>query len=152
MSVMVWGAIALGKKSELVILDPEKRSAQDFVDQVCEGRLKRFLDEVDDALLMKDGAPIHRSKIAQKWRDDNGVEKMVWPAQSPDMNPIENLWKIMKGIMQSKFKPGMNREEFEQVIRDAWESIEITKVDSLIETMPTRISALKDQKGKSTRY
>jgi hypothetical protein len=68
------------------------------------------------------------------------------------MNPIENLWKIMKGIVQSKFKPGMSREDFEQVIRDAWESIKIEKIDGLIETMPTRISLLKDKKGKSTRY
>jgi hypothetical protein len=152
MSVMVWGAIALGKKSELVIMDADKRTAQNFVDQVYDGPLQRFLDEVDDAVLMEDGAPIHRSKTAKKWRDENGVEKMIWPAQSPDMNPIENLWKIMKNIVQSKFQPGMSRKDFEQVIKDAWDSIKIEKVDGLIETMPTRIKTLKQKKGKSTRY
>jgi hypothetical protein len=75
MSVMVWGAIALGKKSELVILDAEKRTAQDFVDQVYEGILKGFLEQFDGALLMEDGAPIHRSKIEKEWRDSHGVEK-----------------------------------------------------------------------------
>jgi hypothetical protein len=77
MTVMVWGAIALGKKSELVILYAEKRTVQDFVGQVYEGALKRLLEQFDGALLMKDGVPIHRSKIAKEWLDDNGVEKTV---------------------------------------------------------------------------
>lgn len=54
--------------------------------------------------------------------------------------------------MQSKFKSGMFREDFKQVIRDAWETIEIEKIDGLIENMLTCISALKDQKGRSTRH
>jgi hypothetical protein len=72
--------IKLGKKSELVILDAEKRTAQNFVDQVYEGTLKRFLEQFDGALLMEDWAPIHRSKIAKEWRDSHGVEKIAWPS------------------------------------------------------------------------
>jgi hypothetical protein len=44
--------------------------------------------------LMKDGVPIHRSKIAKEWLDDNGVEKTVWHAQSPDINPIKSLCRV----------------------------------------------------------
>ena len=149
---MVWGAIAWGKKSELVFMEKGRKTAADFVHQVYEGALGRFLEEFDAPILMEDGAPVHRAKIANEWRVSHGITKMDWPAQSPDMNPIENLWKILKEMVHQQFKTGMTLDTYRKVILASWQSIEIETINKLIGTMPERIITLKKSKGKSIRF
>jgi hypothetical protein len=151
-SVMVWGAIALGKKSKLVVMDRSRRTATDFVDQVYDGSLLEFMEEFVDPVLMEDGAPVHRSNAPKEWREHHSLQKMVWPAQSPDMNPIENLWMQMKNKVSKKHTPNMTLENFTKSIQEAWEEITIEEIDKLIMSMPTRIKTLVKQKGKSTRW
>ena len=151
-SVMVWGAITHGAKSELVIMDPKRRTAQDFVDQVYEGPLRRFMEVSGGKILMEDGAPVHRSNAPKKWREDNGVPKMDWPAQSPDLNPIENLWAQMKDAVQKRWTPSMTQETLVKVLLDAWENIDIERSNTLIESMPVRIKEVLKNKGSSTRW
>jgi hypothetical protein len=151
-SVMVWGAIALGKKSKLVILDRSKRTATDFVDQVYEGSLLAFLDEFIDPVLMEDGAPVHRSNAPKDWRNEHNLTKMVWPAQSPDMNPIENLWMQMKDRVSKKHEASIALETFIENIKEAWEEITVEQIDKLVMSMPSRLRVLRKNKGKSTRW
>ena len=151
-SVMVWGAITYGKKSDLVFLGKDRRTATDFVDQVYEGALLRFLKELNEPLLMEDGAPVHRSKAPKTWRDEHKIDKLVWPAQSPDLNPIENIWMVMKCAVQKKHQASMSVETLKQHIQEAWNQIDIEMINHLIESMPRRVTQLSKNKGKSTRY
>ncbi|GFX37555.1 transposable element Tcb1 transposase [Trichonephila clavipes] len=60
-------------------------------------------------IFQDDNAPCHRAKVVQKWLEDHTVNRMNWPGQSPDLNPIESLWfKI--GYEISKKKPSNKRE------------------------------------------
>ncbi|GFX07794.1 transposable element Tcb1 transposase [Trichonephila clavipes] len=66
-------------------------------------------------IFQDDNAPCNRATVVQKWLKDHTVNRMNWPGQSPDLNPLENLWfKI--GFEISKKKPSNKRELIEALI------------------------------------
>ncbi|CEI99227.1 hypothetical protein RMCBS344292_13319 [Rhizopus microsporus] len=83
-SIMVWGAIAGGKKLKLVFMKKDMRTSADFINQVYEPILLDFYESLDSPVLMEDSASIPRAKIAAEWRETKGINKMSWSAQSPD--------------------------------------------------------------------
>ena len=78
----------------------DRRSAKDFVEVVCEGDFFNFMVKVPNALLIEDGAPVHRSKIREEWRQERLLEKLNWPTNSLNINSIENLWMIRKDAVE----------------------------------------------------
>ena len=91
---MVWGAFTGFDKSPLVIMALGERTAKHFVQKVYEGTLSGFYfmhDEPNELTLMEDSAPVQRSKYSKSWRQAHSMKKLVWPANSSDLNPIENL-------------------------------------------------------------
>jgi transposase len=79
-----------------------------------------------------------------------GIDIMDWPPYSPDLNPIENLWAIMKDRMGAAIYK--KREDFVAAIRTAWASIGQDIIDNLIRSMPTRIAQVIERNGLSCDY
>lgn len=153
-SVMVWGAFSDFDKCPLVIIPPDRRKGRDFVDVVYESRLSGFYflhDHRETLILMEDGAPVHRSKEASEWRQAHGMRKLLWPANSPDLNPIENLWKIVKDTIQKEELP-RNKEELVNTIHRAWEEVSLEMIEVLLASMPHRMKAVIKANGGSTRW
>jgi transposase len=151
-SLMIWGAISGYGKSKLAFMDRGRRTAVDYVDMVYRGPLLEMMKRVPGAILMEDGAMIHRSNAPKQWRELYMLEKLNWPAQSPDLNPIENLWKQMKDAVQMRPVSVRSPPDMGVALAEIWEAIPVTAYISLIDSMPERLQAVIDAMGGSTRW
>jgi hypothetical protein len=149
---MVWGAFAGAQKSDLVPIPKNKRTAKDFVEIVYEGQLRKFLGEIFGGVLMEDGAPVHRSGAPQRWRELFMVQKLEWPANSPDLNPIENIWFSLKDAVPRRRNPPRSVEQMMEAVKSEWEAITKEKLEQLIATMPQRIRDVIEARGGHTRW
>ncbi len=103
-----------------------------------------------DFIFQQDLAPAHTAKSTKSWLNDHGVTVLDWPANSPDLNPIENLWGIVKRKMRNK-RP-KNADELKATVKETWASIPPQQCHKLITSMPRRIEAVIKAKGAPTKY
>ena len=75
------------------------------------------------AISMQDNVPCHTVKSVKTFLSADDVTVMEWPAQSPDMNPIENAWKLLNEI--AKEKNPRNVEELWSNLKGEWEKISV---------------------------
>ena len=90
--------------------------------------------------------------MAMAWLEGHGFKVLSWPAQSPDLNPIEHLWDHLKRKLEEYERaPGGILELWERV-QVEWDKIEPEVCQKLIESMPRRVEAVLKAKGGYTKY
>uniref|UniRef100_A0A3B1K5Q0 Tc1-like transposase DDE domain-containing protein n=1 Tax=Astyanax mexicanus TaxID=7994 RepID=A0A3B1K5Q0_ASTMX len=89
--------------------------------------------------------------LAKTTRGQNTyLEVLAWPANSPDLNVIENLWAIVKRKIRDR-KP-TTLDQLKQNIATAWEAVSAETCDKLVKSMPQRLQAVIQAKGAATKY
>ncbi|KAL0190876.1 hypothetical protein M9458_013574 [Cirrhinus mrigala] len=104
----------------------------------------------EDFIFQHDLAPAHSAKTTGKWFTDHGITVLNWPANSPDLNPIENLWDIVKRKLRDA-RPN-TLDELKAAIEASWASITPQQCHRLIASMPRRTEAVISGKGFPTKY
>jgi transposase len=99
-------------------------------------------------IFMQDGAGIHRARIIKQWFSEEGIELMDWPPYSPDLNPIENLWALLKEAIHKKY-PEL---EFATKTDENLDLLGDAILCRLSDTMPKRVQAVLDAEGWYTKY
>ena len=92
-------------------------------------------------MLMHDNAPAHASQYTAGYLASKGVKDeriMQWPAQSPDLNPIENLWSIIKRQVYPGGKQYSSVNELWQAIQDVCTALEPQTIENLTKSMDDR--------------
>ena len=98
---------------------------------------------MSETIFMQDGAPAHTAIRTQKWLSEylpGFWEKGVWPSNSPDLNPIENLWSIMQTELDKR-KPATNLTQLGKYLENIWNGISPSILENLVDGMPGRINS-----------
>ena len=102
-------------------------------------------------LFQDDNATCHRHQNVENWMLEKGINRIFWPAQSPDLDPVENFWSFLK-MKIKKYSPN-SKKELIMVAERVWENeIPIELVQNLVKSMEKRLIALKEAKGKHINY
>jgi transposase len=164
---MVWACVWLDKRgrarrSKLVIMerdpDAKKRgySAQSYMKALTQGLLPHWRRS---ELFMQDNAGIHRSKAVAAFHREHHINCIEWPAYSPDLNPIEHLWWVLKRRMYKLYPQynnfGQAQEEWDgfcEALKECWRGIPTKLIKRLIMSMPRRLAAVRKARGWQTRH
>ena len=108
--------------------------------------------EEDNSIYMEDGAKVHLGH-AKKVRADAGLQGFKsWPPSSPDLNPIEKVWRWMKGRITQMEPFPTTIEALKEVVQDLWDEMDPAAYIKEIEKMPEKCIEVIQQKGGQTRY
>ena len=103
---------------------------------------------------VQDGAPAHAAKGTQAWCKrnlPNFIEKTSWHPNSPDINPVKNLWKIMDEVVYKDPTP-KTMKNLKRRLKQAWKSISLSTLYDLSHSMPQWLQNLIKNKGGHTGY
>ena len=148
--INVWGAICYSGKIDLHFYK-EKTNSDVYINI-----LKRYIPKIkelvqDPFIIIRDNASYHCSQQTKEWIKKNKVKEILdWPPNSPDLNPIENVWGIIKRELQkeniSKRSILINR------IKEIYENIPYKYIENIVESFVTRLQRCIDLEGDRTGY
>ena len=159
-SVMVWGGIYGGGRTDLYFYEPPRGvkgtfNSADYI-QVLNTYMIPLMKELNrngrTMIFQQDNATIHKAKKVTTYLLSQEVETLACPAQSPDLNLIEEIWTRVKSVIDEKLPGTRTVSDMKRVIQQVWEEIDAEYLEPYFESMPDRIKAVIDAKGDPTRY
>jgi hypothetical protein len=112
-----------------------------------------------NSIFIQDNAPIYKANKVTEWFQEMGIDMMAWLLYSPDLNLIENLWKMLKAEIDRVYLElkgmGNSNAVMDFMIRyaqEAWETLGPELLNKLAEGMQKRVDAVKAARGWYTKY
>ncbi len=155
-SVMFWGCFSKLGLGPLVVvegtMDADKylQILSEYVVPELKAAQEQFGIEMT---FMQDNAPCHKAKRVMEHFQRENIKLLPWPPQSPDLNPIENLWAIIKRRLRSRFeKIPTSKNVFIEQVFAVWDEITPELLHKLAESPPERCNLCLENNGYQTKY
>ncbi|GFX23123.1 transposable element Tcb1 transposase [Trichonephila clavipes] len=124
-----------------------------YQDVILEQHVRLFRGAMGaEFLLVDDNARPHRANIVDEYLQSEDITRMVWPAYSPDLNPIEHAWDMLRRRIAARQPPPTSLPELRRALLDEWCNISQDQIDNLILSMPRRCKACIASSGRHTSY
>lgn len=150
-SIMLWGCFSATGTGNLVRIEGIMKK-EDY-EKILRENLKQSATQLGLGrrfVFQHDNDPKHASHLVKNYLQKSKVNVIEWPAQSPDLNPIENLWSVLKSRVHAR-RP-TNLKELELFAKEEWAKIPEETCLKLVEGYNKRLKAVIKQKGHSIDY
>jgi hypothetical protein len=98
----------------------------------------------------QDNWTVHTAGTSQAWFHNHGIDLIDWPAWSPDLNPIEELWNDLKRRVYGRHPRTM--EDLERFITEEWAATDLAFITRICRNMPHRLQAVIANNGHKVPY
>ncbi|GFT20557.1 transposable element Tcb2 transposase [Trichonephila clavipes] len=134
--VLVWGGIMLGSRTDLHIFDAGSVNGTRYCIEILLPYVRLFRGSMGlQFLFMDDNAPCHRTVAAEQLLESEDIERMDWPARSPDLNPIEHVWDFLGRRLAARTLPPVR---YSYLTTSCWAAMPQQLIDTLILSMGRR--------------
>lgn len=148
--IMCWGAISMRFKSSLAIVEGtmnSNRYIETLKTYLLRNKSKKTIQQM---VFQQDGASCHTSKATSDFLSTIGLTVLPWPANSPDLNPIENIWAILKQNVENR--GAMTKNELVKVVSEEWDALDMELINRTINSMKKRTSQVIVRQGLKCDY
>ncbi|GFV48627.1 transposable element Tcb2 transposase [Trichonephila clavipes] len=145
--------ISLGGHTDLHVFHGGTVTGLRYRDEILDPYVRPYAAAIgNDFILMDDNARPHRVRIVEEYLEDHGLERMEWPARSPDLNPIEHLWDYLGREVAALNPPPRSLHDLKQGLLCVWSSLPIPVSDNLINGMGNRCRQCIQVRGGHIPY
>ncbi|GFX89656.1 transposable element Tcb2 transposase [Trichonephila clavipes] len=136
---LVWGGIMLGSRTDLHIFDAGSVNGTRYCNEILLPYVRLFRGATGlQFLFMDDNAPCHRTVAAEQLLESEDIERMDWPARSPNLNPIEHVWDFLGRRLAARTLPPITIRELRLALQDEWAAMPQQLIDTFILSMGRR--------------
>ncbi|GFU63483.1 transposable element Tcb2 transposase [Trichonephila clavipes] len=139
-SIMVWAGIMINGRKHLHVVANATMKGQRYIDEVLLPHVLLFRGAVGDKFVfMDDNAICHRTLAVQDCLDSEGIQRLVWPARSPDLNPIENVWDALGRQVAGRNYPPTNKNTLIRALTEEWDKLPQQLLDNVVQSRIRRV-------------
>ncbi|GFV12641.1 transposable element Tcb2 transposase [Trichonephila clavipes] len=140
-SIMVWAGIMINGRTRLHVVANGTMTGHRYIDEVLLPHVRLFpwCAVGDKFVFMDDNATYHRTLAVQDCLNSEGIQRLVWPAHSPDLNPIENVWDALGGAAGRNYPP-TNKNTLIRALTEEWDKLPQQLLDNVVQSMVRRVN------------
>ena len=148
--MMFWGAICANRTGPLSRILGTLNSVG--YTKLIETQLVPWLEknQCQGHFFQQDNAPCHVSRHSRSFFEAKCIQVLDWPSNSPDLNPIENLWGILKDNVEKRSPKSLS--ELGDAAMDEWKKIQAQTITNTIQSMSKRIQQVLERDGEKCDY
>ncbi|GFV94117.1 transposable element Tcb2 transposase [Trichonephila clavipes] len=152
-SIMAWAGIMINGRTHLHVVANGTMTGQRYIDEVLLPHVRLFRGAVGDKFVfMDDNTTCHRTLAVQDCLDSEGIQHLVWPARSPDLNPIENVWDALGRQVAGRNYPLTNKNILIRALTDEWDKLPQQLLANVVQSMVRRVECCITPHGGHIPY